>query len=56
MSAVKKLVTKEKLFQVLWMNNDSKPGRIAFASPYLSTIEEVQISPDYRAIAIKNNN
>ncbi len=51
MSAVKKLVTKEKLFQVLWMNNGSKRGRIAFASPYLSTIEEVQISPDYSLIA-----
>jgi uncharacterized protein (TIGR00266 family) len=51
MSAVKKLVTKEKLFQVLWVNNGSKQGRIAFASPYLSTIEEVQISPDYSLIA-----
>ena len=51
MSAVKKLITKEKLFQVLWVNNGSKPGRIAFASPYLSTIEEVQISPDYSLIA-----
>ena len=34
MSAVKKLVTKEKLFQVLWTNNGKKPGRIAFASPF----------------------
>ncbi len=51
MSAVKKLVTKEKLFQVLWVNNGSKPGRIGFASPYLSTIEEVDISPDYSLIA-----
>lgn len=51
MSAVKKLVTKEKLFQVLWINKGNKPGRIAFASPYLSTIEEVQISPNYSLIA-----
>ena len=51
MSAVKKLVTKEKLFQVLWTNNGSKPGRIGFASPYLSTIEEVEISPSYSLIA-----
>lgn len=51
MSAVKKLVTKEKLFQVLWQNKGSKPGRIAFASPYLSTIEEVEISPQYCLIA-----
>ena len=51
MSAVKKLVTKEKLFQVLWMNNGSKPGRIAFASSFESTIEEVEISPDYSLIA-----
>ena len=51
MSAVKKLVTKEKLFQVLWVNNGSKRGRIAFASPYLSTIEEVEISPNYSLIA-----
>lgn len=51
LSAVKKLVTKEKLFRVLWSNNGSKPGRIAFASPYLSTIEEVQISPNYSLIA-----
>ena len=51
MSAVKKLVTKEKLFQVRWTNNGSKPGRIGFASPYLSTIEEVQVSPSYSLIA-----
>ncbi|WP_319418919.1 TIGR00266 family protein [Pleurocapsa sp. FMAR1] len=51
MSAVKKLVTKEKLFQVLWQNKGNKPGRIGFASPYLSTIEEVEISPDYSLIA-----
>lgn len=51
MSAVKKLVTKEKLFQVLWMNNGNKKGRIAFASPFESTIEEVEISPDYSLIA-----
>lgn len=51
MSAVKKLVTKEKLFQVLWVNNGSKPGRIAFASPYLSTIEEVEVSANYSLIA-----
>lgn len=51
MSAVKKLVTKEKLFQVLWTNNGSKKGRIGFASPYLSTIEEVEISPSYSLIA-----
>ena len=51
MSAVKKLVTKEKLFQVLWTNNGNKRGRIGFASPYLSTIEEVQISPSYSLIA-----
>ena len=50
-SAIKKLVTREKLFQVLWVNNGSKPGRIAFASPYLSTIEDVEISPDYSFIA-----
>lgn len=51
MSAVKKLVTKEKLFRVLWTNNGNKPGRIAFASPYLSTIEEVDVSPNYSLIA-----
>ena len=51
MSAVKKLVTKEKLFQVLWVNNGNKPGRIGFASPYISTIEEVEISPNYSLIA-----
>lgn len=51
MSAIKKLVTKEKLFQVLWVNNGNKPGRIAFASPYESTIEEVDISPNYSLIA-----
>lgn len=51
MSAVKKLVTKEKLFQVQWMNNGSKSGRIALASPFESTIEEVEISPDYSLIA-----
>ena len=51
MSAVKKLVTKEKLFQVLWTNNGSKRGRIGFASPYLSTIEEVEVSPSYSLIA-----
>ena len=51
MSAVKKLVTKEKLFQVLWINNGSKPGRIAFASPFESTIEEVKVSPNYSLIA-----
>ena len=51
MSAVKKLVTKEKLFQVLWKNNGSKKGRIGFASPYLSTIEEVEVSPNYSLIA-----
>ena len=51
MSAVKKLVTKEKLFQVLWINNGSKPGRIAFASPFESTIEEVEVSPNYSLIA-----
>ena len=51
MSAVKKLVTKEKLFQVLWTNNGSRSGRIGFASPYLSTIEEVEISPSYSLIA-----
>ena len=51
MSAVKKLVTKEKLFQVLWVNKGNKRGRIAFASPYLSTIEEVDVSPNYSLIA-----
>ena len=51
MSAVKKLVTKEKLFQVLWVNKGNKPGRIAFASPYLSTIEEVDVSANYSLIA-----
>ena len=51
MSAVKKLITKEKLFQVLWTNNGAKAGRIGFASPYLSTIEEVKISPNYSLIA-----
>lgn len=51
MSAVKKLVTKEKLFQVLWTNNGNKQGRIGLASPYLSTIEEVEISPNYSLIA-----
>ena len=51
MSAVKKLVTRENLFQVLWVNNGSKPGRIAFASPFESTIEEVEISPNYSLIA-----
>ena len=51
MSAVKKLITQEKLFQVLWVNNGNRPGRIAFASPYLSTIEEVEISPNYSLIA-----
>ena len=51
MSAVKKLITKEKLFQVLWTNNGIKAGRIGFASPYLSTIEEVEISPNYSLIA-----
>ncbi|MDJ0689873.1 MAG: TIGR00266 family protein [Xenococcaceae cyanobacterium MO_188.B32] len=50
-SAIKKLVTREKLFQVLWVNNGSKRGRIAFASPYLSTIEDVEVSPDYSFIA-----
>ena len=50
MSAVKKLITKEKLFQVLWTNNGNKPGRIGFASPYLSTIEEVEVSPNYGLI------
>ena len=50
-SAIKKLVTREKLFQVLWVNNGSKRGRIALASPYLSTIEEVEVSPDYSLIA-----
>ena len=50
-SAIKKLVTREKLFQVLWANNGSKPGRIAFASPYLTTIEDVEVSPDYSFIA-----
>lgn len=51
MSAVKKLVTKEKLFQVLWTNNGDRPGRIAFASPFESTIEEVDVSPNYSLIA-----
>lgn len=51
MTAIKKLVTREKLFQVLWINNGSKRGRIAFASPYESTIEEVEISPSYSLIA-----
>ena len=51
MSAVKKLVTKEKLFQVIWVNNGNKPGRIAFASPFESTIEEVEISPNYSLVA-----
>ena len=51
MSAVKKLVTKEKLFQVLWVNKGNKRGRIAFASPYLSTIEEVDVSANYSLIA-----
>ena len=51
MSAVKKLVTKEKLFQVLWVNKGNKRGRIAFASPYISTIEEVDVSPNYSLIA-----
>lgn len=51
MSAVKKLVTQEKLFQVLWVNNGNKKGRIAFASPFESTIEEVEISPSYSLIA-----
>ena len=51
MSAVKKLVTRENLFQVLWVNNGSKKGRIAFASPFESTIEEVEISPSYSLIA-----
>ena len=51
MTAIKKLVTREKLFQVLWVNNGSKRGRIAFASPYESTIEEVEISPSYSLIA-----
>ncbi len=51
MSAVKKLVTKEKLFQVLWINNGSKPGRIALASPFESTIEEVEVSANYSLIA-----
>ena len=51
MSAVKKLVTKEKLFQVIWVNNGNRPGRIAFASPFESTIEEVEISPNYSLIA-----
>ena len=51
MSAVKKLVTREQLFQVLWVNNGNQPGRIAFASPYLSTIEDVEVSPDYSFIA-----
>ena len=49
-SAVKKLVTKEKLFQVLWVNNGNKPGRIAFASPFESTIEDVEISPSHSFI------
>lgn len=51
MSAVKKLITKEKLFQVLWTNNGTKAGRIGLASPYLSTIEEVEISPNYSLVA-----
>ena len=51
MSAVKKLVTKENLFQVLWINNGNKPGRIAFASPFESTIEDVEVSPSYSFIA-----
>ncbi|MGK7947743.1 MAG: AIM24 family protein [Xenococcaceae cyanobacterium] len=50
-SVIKKLITREKLFQVLWVNNGSRPGRIAFASPYLSTIEDVEISPNYSFIA-----
>ena len=53
MSAVKKLVTREKLFQVLWVNKGNKRGRIAFASPYISTIEEVEVSPNYSLIAQK---
>lgn len=51
MSAVKKLVTKEKLFQVLWVNNGNKPGRIALASPFESTIEDVEVTPSYSFIA-----
>ncbi len=51
MSAVKKLVTKEKLFQVSWVNNGNKPGRIAFASPFESTIEDVEVTPDYSFVA-----
>ena len=51
MSAIKKLVTKEKLFHVHWTNNGTKKGRIGFASPYLSTIEEVEVSPSYSLIA-----
>lgn len=51
MSAVKKLVTKEKLFRVLWKNNGDRRGRIGFASPYLSTIEEVEIAPNFSLIA-----
>jgi uncharacterized protein (TIGR00266 family) len=50
-SAVKKLVTREKLFQVLWINNGYQRGRIAFASPFESTIEDVAVTPSYSFIA-----
>lgn len=51
MSAVKKLVSKENLFQVLWVNKGNKRGRIALASPFESTIEDVEVSPSYSFIA-----
>ena len=50
-SAVKKLVTREKLFQVLWVNSGYQRGRIAFASPFESTIEDVAVTPSYSFIA-----
>ena len=50
-SAIKKLVTKEKLFQVLWINNGHTRGRIAFASQFESTIEDVEVTPSYSFIA-----
>lgn len=50
-SAVKKLVTRENLFQVLWVNNGHQRGRIAFASPFESTIEDVAVTPSYSFIA-----
>lgn len=50
-SAIKKLVTKEKLFQVLWINNGNKKGRIALASQFESTIEDVEVTPSYSFIA-----